>query len=523
MKHPLPPLLVTAALLLTGAPLRAELSLPSHFSHHAVFQRSPTTAIWGKGTPGEKISITLGSAQAEATVDEHGQWRTSLNLNEAEAGPHTLLVKGEKKSFTASNILIGDVWLASGQSNMAFQIKAGSDAESPEAQLEIPTLREFRPRVQAGPEPMDDMEGRWMVAKPPSNGNFSGVAYFFGKRLTETLKIPIGIINNSWSNTPIEPWIARQTLETDPILGEDAAKAREFFEQQPKDQTPPPLQARHVPGWIHNGMVAPLVGTTLRGFIWYQGESNANRAALYRKTFPLLIQSWRTEWGQGDLPFYFCQLAAYTAKIDDPNKASPWAELREAQAQTLALPQTGMAVLLDAGEELDIHPRDKRTPGERLAALALRDTYGKTLPAEGPRLLKAEVQGSEMILQFSTGEGGALVAQPLPESYRKKSLDEESVPLVLPRPGSALQGFAVCGADHHFHWADARIEGDRVIVSSPEVPTPVAVRYGWANNPTCNLTNAAGFPAAPFRTDALPLSTEGNRLVLPKIAPPKSN
>ncbi len=501
--------------VIAGAPAGG-LSMPSHFSDHAVLQRSSDTALWGHGKPGVKLSITLGPARAQTTVNPQGQWRATLNLDNAEPGPHTLLVQAEDgSSLSAGDILVGDVWLASGQSNMMFRLRDTSDAKSEAVRTETPWLREFRPAVQASPTVMNDSRGRWVVAKPPVVGTFGGVSYFFGKYLSETLQRPIGILHNSWSNTPIEPWISAKALETHPILAEDAAKARAYFEQQPKERNPPPLQARHVPGWIYNGMVAPFVGTTLSGFIWYQGESNAARAALYRDAFPLLITSWREEWGQDDLPFYFCQVANYGPKTDDPNIPSSWAELREAQASALSLPHTAMAVLIDAGEEADIHPRDKRTPGERLGALALRNHYQRDIPAAGPQLQKFEPHGREIHLHFTNTEGD-LIASPLPKTYRKKSTDEVLLTLPIPSPDSALQGFALCGSDYRFYWANARIEGDRVVVSSPDVPHPVAVRYAWANNPTCNLANGAGFPAAPFRTDAQPLSTQGKRLTLPR-------
>jgi sialate O-acetylesterase len=249
-------------------------------------------------------------------------------------------------------------------------------------------------------------------------------------------------------------------------------------------------------------MISPLVPYGISGFIWYQGESNVGRAESYRTVFPGLIQDWRAQWGNKNLPFYFCQLPAFNDKKSTPEE-SAWAELREAQAAALELPRTSQAVILDLGEEKDLHPRNKRDVGDRLAKIALADTYGKSVPHEGPVFQSMRKEDGALRVSFAHSDGG-LVARPLPDRYQPRLVSPDTVPLVRNSPKSQLEGFAICGSDQKWKWADAHIDGTAVVVSSPEVPDPVAVRYAWADTPTFNLFNGAGFPAAPFRTDKYP-------------------
>jgi sialate O-acetylesterase len=308
-------------------------------------------------------------------------------------------------------------------------------------------------------------------------------------------------------------------LYTGPILlrGEWLAKIEATYPPlDPAARAAYPAPFKAAPGlqntssYLFNAMIHPLLPYAIRGVIWYQGESNAIRAFQYRTAFPLLIRDWRTQWGQGDFPFYFCQLANFFPRKPLPGD-STWAELREAQSQALSLPQTGEAILIDAGEVGSIHPRDKVIPGERLARIALGQTYGKNIVWSGPVFTTASVEGDAMRIHFTHTEGG-LVARPLPATIQPNSLDPATVPLVRNSPKSSLEGFSLCGADHLWQWADAEIDGDFVIVRSSSVPHPVAVRYGWADDPICNFYNGAGLPAGPFRSDDLPLSTEKNRL-----------
>ena len=271
--------------------------------------------------------------------------------------------------------------------------------------------------------------------------------------------------------------------------------------------TPPPNPAapQNVAGFLFNAMINPLVPYAISGAIWYQGESNAGRAWQHRTAFPLLITDWRSHWKQGDFPFYFCQLANYLPKKDLPGD-SAWAELRDAQSQTLSLPETGQAVLIDIGEEKDIHPRNKKDVGERLALIALANDYGKEIPFSGPVFKSARIAGGKILLTF-TSTAGRLVAKTLPATSDLRTVAHETAPLVRNSPGSELEGFALCGEDRKWVWADAKIDGDSVVVWSDQVPAPIAVRYAWSDNPTANLYNAAGLPASPFRTDDFPATT----------------
>lgn len=261
-----------------------------------------------------------------------------------------------------------------------------------------------------------------------------------------------------------------------------------------------------LPAYLYNGMIAPLIPMALRGAIWYQGENNAGRAYAYRTAFPTLINDWRKRWSEGDFPFYWCQLANYQARGAQPEE-SRWAELREAQTLTLALPNTGQAVLIDLGETGDIHPRNKKDAGLRLAAIALAQSYGQQVPFSGPVYDSMKVEGNAVRIHFKNAEG--LAARPLPDSYPERTGSPKMIPVTRQSPGGELDGFALAGADKKWHWADAaKIEGENVVLSSAAVPQPVAVRYDWANNPQGNLYNAAGFPAVPFRTDDFPLVTK---------------
>jgi sialate O-acetylesterase len=296
--------------------------------------------------------------------------------------------------------------------------------------------------------------------------------------------------------------------------GEWAAKAEFALPPMSEDalkEAPAPLanlpDAKKTSGLLFNSYINPLIPYTIKGAIWYQGENNAERAAQYRTAFPLLINDWRARWGQGDFPFYFCQLANHDPKRPVPGD-HPWAELREAQSSALSLPNTGQAVLIDAGEAGDIHPRDKATAGRRLAAIALARDYGKGTPFSGPVYASSAREGNAIRVRFNHADGG-LVAQPLPAEVWLESASNRKVPLVRNRPESQLEGFAIAGKDGKWAWADARVDGDSVLVSAPEVSLPEHVRYAWATNPTCNLANGAGFPAAPFRTDKFPGLTDG--------------
>ena len=297
-------------------------------------------------------------------------------------------------------------------------------------------------------------------------------------------------------------WLAKVEKELPPASAEALAAY----------PTPPPRppNGKNTATYLFNGMISPLTSYTIKGAIWYQGESDADHAFQYQTSFPLMIEDWRSHWGEGDFPFYFCQLANFMPRKPTPSE-STWAELREAQTKTLSVSNTGMAVLIDVGDEGNIHPHDKQTPGERLAALALANTYGKQVPYAGPTYTSMTVEGDSIRVSFAHTEGG-LAAQALPAEYAPTSeKPDQKVPLVRNVPNSPLEGFALCGEDHVWKWAEAKIDGNTVVVRADGLSKPVAVRYAWADNPICNLTNSAGFPAVPFRSDDFPELTRNGK------------
>jgi sialate O-acetylesterase len=393
-------------------------------------------------------------------------------------------------------VLFGDVWICSGQSNMEWQLKSSKDAQMAIDASSNPNLRLFTVKKNPSPTPVTDVTGKWDESSSQTSPTFSAVGYFFGRELQKQLNVPIGLIHTSWGGTAIQLWQSKEAIEADADMKQvfdDWQKRQEQYDSAKKkyeelaaaakaDGKPAPTPPRNPgngPATLYNGMIAPLVPYGITGAIWYQGESNAGNAKLYRKQMPAMINQWRKEFGV-EFPFYMVQLANFMAKTPEPVD-SDWAELREAQLQTAQTnPKTGMAVIIDIGEEKDIHPRNKEDVGKRLALAALGQHYGKNIVYSGPIYADKKIEGNKIRLTFhQTGSG--LIAK-----------------------GDKLTGFAIAGEDRRFVWADAQIDGNSIVVSSPEVQNPVAVRYGWANNPDCNLYNKEGLPASPFRTDNWP-------------------
>lgn len=423
-----------------------------------------------------------------------------LDLGDAK----TLTVKGTN-TIVINDVLVGEVWLGSGQSNMAMAVNRANDFEAEKAAANFPALRMFKEESGAAAEPQSEGKGRWLVCTPENVGGFSATLYFFGRELHRSLGVPVGLINSSVGGTPIESWIApevqRASKELQPLLAvaekESAAiaspaamtkyeqdlvaweaaaqQARTKKQKAPKQpQSPAVLAARKGNiGGLYNGKIAPLVPYALRGALWYQGEANSTpaKAPFYEHQLRLLVQDWRARWGS-EFPFAWAQL---------PNFGGPgrdWPTVREAMLKTLDLPGTGMGINIDLGEEKDIHPKNKQDVGRRLSLWALGTVYGQKVAAtSGPLPAGHEIRGHEIILRFKHTEGGLMAR------------------------GGELQGFVVAGEDRQWQPARARVEGSTVVVSSPAVPKPVAARYAWENFPTCNLYNGAGLPASPFRTD----------------------
>ena len=517
-----------AAVCLAGV-ASADVKLPSVLSDHMVLQQGMPVSVWGWAEPGEKVTVTAGDSKAQAAAGADGKFLVKVGPFQA-GGPMEITVAG-KNTILLKDVLVGEVWVCSGQSNMAMSVSGSANAKDEIAAAAFPKIRLFSvPRVTAE-KPQDDCKAQWEPCSPQNVGGFSGAAYFFGRELHQKLNVPVGLIHTSWGGTPAEAWTTRATLEArfKPIAERwakaaqswDPEKAKEDYDKQrkqwqanadkikqanqaeadkaaregkvapkprplPRGPQPPksPASSPHGAAVLYNGMICPLIPFAIKGAIWYQGESNAGRAYQYRTLFPAMIQDWRKAWGQGDFPFLFVQLANFKPRKAEPGD-SDWAELREAQTMTLALPNTGMAVIIDIGDAGNIHPKNKQDVGKRLAAWALGTTYGQKGSISGPLYESMSVEGNKVRLKFKHADGGLICK------------------------GDKLTGFAVAGEDKKFLWADAKIDGDCVVVSSEKVAAPKAVRYAWADNPDGNLYNQANLPASPFRTDDWPGVTAG--------------
>lgn len=494
-------------LIFANISAHATIKLPALFADNMVLQQNEKVAIWGWADPGEEIEIVADWSKkaSRTTANEEGNWQLRIQTPIA-GGPYTLTFKG-KNVVVLNNVFVGEVWLCSGQSNMHFPVGAAEEGgwatgvENFQQEIKnatFPAIRMFTVERKVADEPVEDVEGSWEVCSPQTVGEFSAVAYFFAKKVHEQTGLPIGLINSSWGGTPAEGWTKKAVLEADPefipILNryEEALKVhpeamkvyREDFEkwkqeaaaakakgEKPKGAPREPIGPDHhkSPYKLYNAMIAPLVPYTIQGAIWYQGESNADRAYQYRRLFPAMIKNWRDDW-QDDFPFYFVQITPHR---------SQGPEIREAQFLTmLSVPNTGMAVTTDAGDSLDIHPRNKQVVGERLALWALAKDYGKNdLVYSGPVYKSMQVEGNKIRIHFDH-VGRGLVAK-----------------------GGALREFTLSGENQKFYPANAKIEGNTAVVWSAEIDDPVAVRFAWKKIPEPNLFNEAGFPASPFRTD----------------------
>jgi len=493
---------------------RADVRLPSIIGDNMVLQGGDIVRIWGWADPNEEIAVSVSWRKTEWTIQTGGDGKWMFRMSAPEAGgPYEMTLKG-KNVVTLKNILVGEVWVCSGQSNMQWPVKQSANAEQEIAAATYPKMRLFSVERKVAETPQGNCTGKWVECSPETVGDFSAVAYFFGRELHKGLNVPVGLIHTSWGGTPAESWTSSAVIEEDAVFEPIVTRYKEAMANYPKakkeydekleqwkkevekakaegTKAPPKPSEPFGPGspWtpagLHNAMIAPLVPYAIRGAIWYQGESNAGRAYQYRELFPAMIKSWWKTWPQGGFPFLFVQLANYMQTKDEPGE-SAWAELREAQLMALDLPDAGMAVAIDIGEAGDIHPKNKQDVGKRLALWALANIHSKNVVCSGPLYKSMEKKDNKIILRFDH-VGGGLAA----------------------KDGGPLKGFAIAGQDHKFVWADARIAGDTVVVSSDKLAEPVAVRYAWADNPVCNLYNKAGLPTSPFRTDAWPGVTVG--------------
>lgn len=500
------PLVLFAAFFLASLTANAAVTLPRIIGDHMVIQADMKAPIWGKAAPGERVTVKCCCDELTAVADVDGKWMVRLPRHKA-GETLELSIRGKDSAIDIKDVLVGEVWVGSGQSNMQWAVKDSTNAEKEIADADYPKMRLFYVERVSSQIPQWDCKGEWLVCTPENIPMFSAVLYFFGRDLHKTLNKPVGLIHTSWGGTPAESWTSRAALEANPDLAHLVKKFDALIDKYPqakkeydvqfaewqkqadrakadgKDAPKKPAEPRGpdhpwcVSG-LYNAMINPLLPYGIKGAIWYQGESNADRAYQYRNLFPAMIKDWRKAWGQGNFPFYWVQLANFMEPDTEPVECA-WAELREAQNITLSLPNTGTAVIIDIGDAKDIHPKNKQDVGKRLALNALAKDYGMPVIYSGPMFKSARFKNGKAVVKFKHGLG-------------------------LNARGGEPRGFAVAGADRKFYWAKAEIKDDKIIAWSEKVPEPVAVRYGWSNNPPCNLYNGAGLPASPFRSDNWP-------------------
>ncbi len=511
-------LALCAGLITVVMPARAQLSVPTLFSNHMVMQREMAVPVWGTATPGERVTLNLAGHSVSTVADAEGHWRAELPSMPA-GGPHELTIEASGKTIVISNILIGDVWLCGGQSNMMFALSRASDAQALIA-ADLPKIRLIQVAAPVRGQPTRDYTGgSWMHWADAAAG-FSAVAASFGREIHQQTGVPIGLVLCGAGGTPAESWTPYASMATNPAVSDmteivDGAIAKhvELLENYPaayaawleesvqadnegRQVTRPPHLPADIrvnpyrPSGLYNGGIAPLAGLAIKGIIWYQGESNGSFAYQYRELFPALISGWRAAWQRPDLPFLFIQLPTYLPR-QNPDQPCSWAELREAQLMTWKrIPHTGMAITMDLGADRNdpkqdmLHPPNKIPMGQRLALVALALVYGEKIVYSGPIYDAMTLKDGRVQLKFThTGSG-----------------------LVVKGDGSQLHAFVIAGEDRQFVEAQATLAGDTVTVWSPEITAPVAVRYTWAwdPQPMGNLYNREGLPASPFRTDDWP-------------------
>lgn len=525
MKKILPFLVLTTSLV--PASLQAELKLPAIIGDHMVLQQKQANPIWGWDTPGTKVTVDFAGQTKSTEAGADGKWTVKLDAVPANDQAQTIKITSGAQTVELKDVLVGEVWMCSGQSNMGFVLGSDWNGDLEAAASKLPNLRLIKVPQVGTQELKTDFKGAWTSSTPQSALGFSAVGFLFGRYIHEVVGVPVGLIDNAWGGSAAEAWVRRETLEKDPRFAllmentvktetykqtdkakeehavamekykEIAAKAKAEGKPVPRAPQAPEawLSGNARPGNIFNGIVNPTLGYGMKGVIWYQGESNAGRAWEYGQLFPFMIEQWRKEWNQGDFSFYWVQLADFMKEDALPGE-SAWAELRETQTKTMSLPNTGQAVIIDLGEGKDIHPKNKHDVAARLVRWALAKDYGIKIPFRSPEFKSMEVQGAKAVLTIDCF-GSAL-----------RTFDVEEA-----------KGFAVCGEDHKWEWAKGKVLGkDKVEVTCEAVPNPVAVRYAWSNNPVCNLTSSEGLPLTPFRSDDFEMTTKPKA---PAAAPEK--
>jgi sialate O-acetylesterase len=477
----------------------AGLRLPNVFSHNMVLQQNQAVPVWGWGDNGDTVIVTFQGQTARAKV-VGGKWMVHLQ-NLKAGGPQTFAVTEGRNTIQFTNVLVGEVFVASGQSNMEFALQRANGASEDITNSANPMIHLLHVPRERLDSPTNDIGATWTECNPQTSPGFSAVAYYFARDLQKARGVPIGIIESSWGGTPCEAWTRSGNMASNPKFQKEiseAAAAQKTYQEQLAGNAKKPAGGKGknkavkaaeprkpwIPGELYNGMIAPLIPYAIKGAIWYQGENNASnteRAWRYHEIFPNMIRNWREDWDQGDFTFLLVQLAPFKPIEHQPGD-SDWASVREAQWwATKTLPKVGMAVITDVGEEHDIHPTKKQPVGARLALAARAIAFGENVEFSGPLYKNMKVAGNKAVLSF------------------------DHVGYGLESRNGALKGFSICGEDKKFVWALAEIDGDKVVVSSPNVQNPVAVRYGWADYPVVNLWNKNGLPATPFRTDEFEL------------------
>jgi sialate O-acetylesterase len=463
-----------ASLLCSTSLVRADVKVPKIFGDHMVLQRGMKVPVWGTADAGEKVTVKVGAQSQSATAGADGRWRVTLDPLEGSKQPVEVTIV-EKNTLTFKDVLIGEVWVCSGQSNMGFSLKNATGANEVIAAADRPTLRMFMVGRAIKDTPQDDLsEGEWVVCTPQSVPGFSAVAYFFLTELQKKVDAPMGLIQPSWGGTRAEAWIPKPTFD-ELRLPYEPAWTEQWLnpKQNPKAKTPTPSRPHEAPAALYNGMIHPLAGYAIKGVAWYQGETNTAYGEEYRRVLGALVTSWRAAWGQGDFPFLVVQLPNFKADTRF------WPLTRESQAAVAReLPNVGLAVTIDVGERDNLHPPNKLPVGQRLALLAEKMAYGMDVAAVGPTFKSMKIDGGNVTITFDHLEGG------------------------LTAKDGDVQGFELAGADGKFVPAKAKIEGETVVASAESVASPKTVRYGWQNAPTCTLYNKADLPAAPFEAQA---------------------
>jgi len=573
----------------------ADVTLPGIFGDNMVLQRNRLVPVWGMADPNETVTVSIDTLVVQTAADSTGRWRLSIGPLTSKQ-PFSMTVSGPKNTIEFKNILAGEVWICSGQSNMAWTMSSVTGRDRDITTADYPEIRMITvPRVSTT-EPswtFPQSEPKWIPCSPDTVGSFSAVAFYFGREINRDQRTPVGLINTSWGGSFAEAWVSLDSLKADPVLHPLVAnmdsladvlpaetalyqKNLEMFRKATAagDTLPMPFPPRgpgqrDYPSGLYNAMIEPIVPFATAGVIWYQGESNAERAWQYRTLFPALISNWRTKWETDNLPFLFVQLANWnTETIPVERGWGSWQVLREAQLATLSVPNTGMAVIIDIGDSTNIHPNNKWDVGHRLALIAEQKVYNRLIESSGPIYTSIYRAGASIRLRFrhvgsglyagrenvpvktgraipssastastsidsssttgqetpANGDSAAVSSGDLAISigdslliHRNRAFIEDTSP-IEPERTVMLTGFVIAGSDKVFHPANARITGDEVVVWSEQVPYPVAARYGWDDNPYCNLYNSEGLPASPFRTDDWDVPTQG--LLIPESMKP---